>query len=101
MSTLYLFRYNEDGAQVNFIRDTETNSSCPCKLSQALKDYGRFMPHPRCSTAFRDVTCSESLGAHDCYMSAQNIFGSYSNSKNSDGTRYMVMYTVCLVIIYL
>ncbi|KIH42810.1 AMOP domain protein, partial [Ancylostoma duodenale] len=41
--------YNEDGAQWNFIRDTETNSSCPCIEKQAMADLGRFMPHPRCS----------------------------------------------------
>ncbi|VDK65930.1 unnamed protein product [Gongylonema pulchrum] len=41
--------YEEDGAQYNFIRDTETNASCPCVESQARVDLGRFMPHPRCS----------------------------------------------------
>ncbi|KHJ93442.1 AMOP domain protein [Oesophagostomum dentatum] len=41
--------YDEDGAQWNFIRDTETNSSCPCIERQAMADLGRFMPHPRCS----------------------------------------------------
>uniref|UniRef100_A0A0K0DQU2 AMOP domain-containing protein n=1 Tax=Angiostrongylus cantonensis TaxID=6313 RepID=A0A0K0DQU2_ANGCA len=44
--------YNEDGAQWNFIRDTETNSSCPCIEKQAMADLGRFMPHPRCSQVF-------------------------------------------------
>lgn len=43
------FRFAEDGAQYNFIRDTETNASCPCIESQARVDIGRFMPHPRCS----------------------------------------------------
>lgn len=42
-------RYDEDGALFNFIRDTETNTSCPCVESQARLDLGRFMPHPRCS----------------------------------------------------
>ncbi|PIO76855.1 AMOP domain protein [Teladorsagia circumcincta] len=41
--------FNEDGALSNFIRETETNSSCPCKEEQAKMDLGRFMPHPRCS----------------------------------------------------
>ncbi|EPB71753.1 AMOP domain protein, partial [Ancylostoma ceylanicum] len=42
--------FNEDGALSNFIRETETNSSCPCKEEQAKMDLGRFMPHPRCSS---------------------------------------------------
>ncbi|VDL67307.1 unnamed protein product [Nippostrongylus brasiliensis] len=41
--------FDEDGALFNFIRDTETNSSCPCIETQARLDLGRFMPHPRCS----------------------------------------------------
>ncbi|VDM73396.1 unnamed protein product, partial [Strongylus vulgaris] len=72
--------YNEDGAQWNFIRDTETNSSCPCIEKQAMADLGRFMPHPRCSQAFRDITCTAAIGARNCYMSAQNIYGSYAGS---------------------
>lgn len=54
--------YDEDGAQWNFIRDTETNSSCPCMEHQAKFDLGRFMPHPRCSQVFRDVTCTTMIG---------------------------------------
>ncbi|CAJ0581175.1 unnamed protein product, partial [Mesorhabditis spiculigera] len=69
--------YEEDGALNNFIRETETNSSCPCKEEQAAMDYGRFMPHPRCSRLFRDVTCTETLGSSNCYMSAQNVQGSH------------------------
>ncbi|KAK6742146.1 hypothetical protein RB195_009799 [Necator americanus] len=68
--------FNEDGALSNFIRETETNSSCPCKEEQAKMDLGRFMPHPRCSSLFRDVTCTETLGSTNCYMSAQNVRGS-------------------------
>uniref|UniRef100_A0A8L8K0N2 AMOP domain protein n=1 Tax=Heligmosomoides polygyrus TaxID=6339 RepID=A0A8L8K0N2_HELPZ len=45
--------FNEDGALANFIRETETNSSCPCKEEQAKMDLGRFMPHPRCSSNVR------------------------------------------------
>lgn len=48
-----MFRYDEDGALQNFIRDTETNSSCPCIETQARLDLGRFMPHPRCSQVRR------------------------------------------------
>lgn len=70
--------YDEDGAQWNFIRDVETNASCPCTEKQARLDLGRFMPHPRCSQEFRDITCSEMIGAKNCYMSAQNVYGSYS-----------------------
>lgn len=58
--------YDEDGAQWNFIRDTETNSSCPCIERQAIADIGRFMPHPRCSQAFRDITCTTSIGSRNC-----------------------------------
>lgn len=43
------YRYDEDGALENFIRDVETNASCPCIEAQARNDLGRFMPHPRCS----------------------------------------------------
>lgn len=49
------FRFAEDGAQYNFIRDTETNASCPCVESQARVDIGRFMPHPRCSQVVQIV----------------------------------------------
>ncbi|VIO87860.1 AMOP domain containing protein [Brugia malayi] len=70
--------FAEDGAQYNFIRDTETNASCPCVESQARVDIGRFMPHPRCSQIFRDITCQTMIGAKNCYMSAQNIYGSYA-----------------------
>lgn len=73
--------FNEDGAQYNFIRDTETNASCPCVESQARVDIGRFMPHPRCSQVFRDITCQTMIGAKNCYMSAQNIYGSYAGGS--------------------
>ncbi|TMS39500.1 hypothetical protein L596_006013 [Steinernema carpocapsae] len=69
--------YDEDGALWNFIRDTETNASCPCIETQARMDIGRFMPHPRCSQEFRDITCTEVIGARNCYMSAQNVYSSY------------------------
>lgn len=52
---LVYFRYDEDGALHNFIRDTETNASCPCVESQARMDLGRFMPHPRCSQVIREI----------------------------------------------
>ncbi|WKX99243.1 hypothetical protein Q1695_014265 [Nippostrongylus brasiliensis] len=79
--------FNEDGALSNFIRETETNSSCPCKEEQAKMDIGRFMPHPRCSSLFRDVSCTETLGAMNCYMSAQNVRGSTyrMNNHGSEG----------------
>ncbi|CAJ0572583.1 unnamed protein product, partial [Mesorhabditis spiculigera] len=78
--------YNEDGAQANFIRDTETNASCPCVERQAMADLGRFMPHPRCSQIFRDITCTQSIGARNCYMSAQNVYGSYAGSGRTDNS---------------
>ena len=31
-----LRRYDEDGAQWNFIRDTETNASCPCTIAYCI-----------------------------------------------------------------
>lgn len=76
--------YDEDGAQWNFIRDTETNSSCPCIERQAIADIGRFMPHPRCSQAFRDITCTTSIGSRNCYMSSQNVMTTYAG----DGRQY-------------
>ncbi|KAH7729325.1 AMOP domain-containing protein [Aphelenchoides avenae] len=75
--------YDEDGAQWNFIRDVETNASCPCTETQARLDIGRFMPHPRCSQEFRDITCTEMIGAENCYMSAQNVYGSYAGRGQS------------------
>ncbi|CAD6187933.1 unnamed protein product [Caenorhabditis auriculariae] len=77
--------YDEDGALNNFLRDTETNSSCPCKVEQARMDLGRFMPHPRCSTLFRDVSCTETLGSMNCFMSAQNVRGS-AHRRTKHGT---------------
>lgn len=29
---------------------------------QAKFDLGRFMPHPRCSQVFRDITCTSMIG---------------------------------------
>ncbi|KAL6740583.1 hypothetical protein Aduo_013927 [Ancylostoma duodenale] len=88
--------YDEDGALFNFIRDTETNSSCPCIETQARLDLGRFMPHPRCSQTFRDITCTTVIGSKNCYMSAQNIYGSYAGKGNTfdnmDTTRFMTHY---------
>ncbi|VDK61173.1 unnamed protein product [Anisakis simplex] len=76
--------YNEDGALWNFIMDTETNASCPCIERQAKVDLGRFMPHPRCSQVFRDITCTSMIGAKNCYMSSENIYGTYAG----DGMEY-------------
>uniref|UniRef100_A0A7E4ZV42 Protein mesh n=1 Tax=Panagrellus redivivus TaxID=6233 RepID=A0A7E4ZV42_PANRE len=89
--------YDEDGALYNFIRDTETNASCPCIETQARMDLGRFMPHPRCSQEFRDISCPEMIGAENCYMSAQNVYGSYSgrhdNGQDSQfGNRFQTHY---------
>jgi hypothetical protein len=39
------------------------------------------MPHPRCSQVFRDITCTTMIGAKSCYMSASNIYGSYSGGR--------------------
>ncbi|CAI4231472.1 unnamed protein product [Auanema sp. JU1783] len=86
--------YDEDGALTNFIKDTESNSSCPCTEYQARVDIGRFMPHPRCSYLFRDISCTETLGAMNCYMSAQNVQGStnrrtkYGHEHTSYSTHY-------------
>lgn len=35
----------------------------------------------RCSQEFRDITCTETIGAKNCYLSAQNIYGSYSGKN--------------------
>jgi hypothetical protein len=80
--------YDEDGAQWNFLRDVETNASCPCTEKQARLDLGRFMPHPRCSQEFRDITCTEMIGAKNCYMSAQNVYGSYSGKHDFYNQNY-------------
>ncbi|GMS84232.1 hypothetical protein PENTCL1PPCAC_6407, partial [Pristionchus entomophagus] len=88
--------YDEDGALFNFIRDTETNTSCPCVERQARLDLGRYMPHPRCSQMFRDITCTSMIGSKNCYMSAQNIYGSYAGDgttfNNRDTSRFMTHY---------
>uniref|UniRef100_A0A915JKP6 AMOP domain-containing protein n=1 Tax=Romanomermis culicivorax TaxID=13658 RepID=A0A915JKP6_ROMCU len=65
--------FDDDGTQWNFVQHTEYNASCPCLLKQAYADFGRFMPHPRCSRKFRNVGCDVYVGAHDCFLSAQNI----------------------------
>uniref|UniRef100_A0AC35U4I4 Protein mesh n=1 Tax=Rhabditophanes sp. KR3021 TaxID=114890 RepID=A0AC35U4I4_9BILA len=81
--------YDEDGALDNFVRDTETNSSCPCIETQARMDLGRFMPHPRCSQEFRDITCTELIGSENCYMSASNVYASYmGQDKTNYGGRF-------------
>uniref|UniRef100_A0A914KKZ1 Protein mesh n=2 Tax=Meloidogyne TaxID=189290 RepID=A0A914KKZ1_MELIC len=80
--------FDEDGAQWNFIRDVETNASCPCMENQAKFDLGRFMPHPRCSQTFRDITCTTMIGAKNCYMSSSNIYGSYSGRHFDYGYGY-------------
>uniref|UniRef100_A0A0K0D1P4 AMOP domain-containing protein n=1 Tax=Angiostrongylus cantonensis TaxID=6313 RepID=A0A0K0D1P4_ANGCA len=87
-----LSRFDEDGALFNFIRDTETNSSCPCIETQARLDLGRFMPHPRCSQTFRDITCTSVIGSKNCYMSAQNIYGSYAGDGNTFDNMDMCCY---------
>uniref|UniRef100_A0A0N5A9S6 Protein mesh n=1 Tax=Syphacia muris TaxID=451379 RepID=A0A0N5A9S6_9BILA len=79
--------FDEDGTLTNFIRTTETNASCPCKEIQAKLDIGRFMPHPRCSQLFRDVTCTETLGSRNCYMSAQNVRGVFSDVNHPGSGR--------------
>ncbi|CAI4223811.1 unnamed protein product [Auanema sp. JU1783] len=88
--------YDEDGALWNFIRDTETNSSCPCVETQARMDLGRLMPHPRCSQMFRDITCSSMIGSKNCYMSSQNIYSSYAGGGNTfsgqNSHRFMTHY---------
>ncbi|CAP25106.2 Protein CBG04396 [Caenorhabditis briggsae] len=88
--------YDEDGALWNFIRDTETNTSCPCIETQALLDLGRFMPHPRCSQMFRDITCTTVIGSKNCYMSSSNIYSSYAGDGNTfhnmDTNRFMTHY---------
>jgi hypothetical protein len=52
---------------------------------QAKFDLGRFMPHPRCSQVFRDITCTSVIGAKDCYMSSSNIYGSYAGRTVNHG----------------
>jgi hypothetical protein len=94
--------YDEDGAQWNFLRDVETNSSCPCVENQAIYDLGRFMPHPRCSQVFRDITCTSTIGSKNCYMSASNIYGSYVGRGGygygyaSEQTRYRSRWWLCI-----
>ncbi|KHJ40818.1 AMOP domain protein [Trichuris suis] len=67
--------FEEDGQQWNFIRDTETNASCPCRYEQAIIDIGRFMPHPRCSQRFRSLHCDTYVGAKECFLNAHNVQG--------------------------
>ncbi|KFD52574.1 hypothetical protein M513_06608 [Trichuris suis] len=69
--------FEEDGQQWNFIRDTETNASCPCRYEQAIIDIGRFMPHPRCSQRFRSLHCDTYVGAKECFLNAHNVQGNY------------------------
>ncbi|KAK6012725.1 AMOP domain protein, partial [Ostertagia ostertagi] len=74
-------RYDEDGAHngISFVIPKPTRhvhvsngkrwpiSVDLCRIPDALK-----------TDAFRDITCTVAIGARNCYMSAQNIYGSYA-----------------------
>ncbi|VDP19881.1 unnamed protein product, partial [Soboliphyme baturini] len=84
--------FEEDGQQWNFIRDTETNSSCPCRLEQANIDLGRYMPHPRCSQRFRTLSCDTFIGAKECFISTNNVEGWVLNFNDIRFRNYVTHY---------
>ncbi|CAJ0566008.1 unnamed protein product, partial [Mesorhabditis spiculigera] len=79
--------YEEEAVQANFTADTEKKyEPCPCVERQAMADLGRFMPHPRCSKMFGDSTCTQPIGAGNCYISTQS-YGSYAGLGNDENSK--------------
>ncbi|XP_003382244.1 putative sushi domain protein, partial [Trichinella spiralis] len=64
--------YNYDGLRDNFLRNVYTNIPCPCTLSQALNDFGRFTPLPTCEM-MGDSSCIYTKGAQHCIVSTNSM----------------------------
>lgn len=58
--------YYEDVKEQQWRKDIQP---CPCKLSQAVKDVGRFIADPDCDFRKHPNTCVYNEGAHHCVRS--------------------------------
>uniref|UniRef100_A0A0N5BFW0 AMOP domain-containing protein n=1 Tax=Strongyloides papillosus TaxID=174720 RepID=A0A0N5BFW0_STREA len=68
-TTLCIDWFEYDGRRRNFISDlSQGNYICPCILSQALLDLGRFMPDMTCDMD-GDTSCPFNKGAQHCVQS--------------------------------
>ncbi|CAI4226085.1 unnamed protein product [Auanema sp. JU1783] len=62
--------FEYDGKRRNFQMDLTKDLPCPCKLSQAMLDLGRFMPIMDCDKD-GDTSCPFNKGAQHCIQSQQ------------------------------
>uniref|UniRef100_A0A914BXE3 Uncharacterized protein n=1 Tax=Acrobeloides nanus TaxID=290746 RepID=A0A914BXE3_9BILA len=62
--------FDYDGRRVNYAMDLEPVIPCPCTLSQALLDLGRFLPLHGCDMD-GDASCQYNKGAQHCVMSGK------------------------------
>lgn len=61
--------FDYDGRRDNFMMELEMDFPCPCTLSQADADFGRFLPHPECDM-YGDASCFYTKGAQHCVVAA-------------------------------
>ncbi|CAJ0946455.1 unnamed protein product, partial [Mesorhabditis belari] len=65
--------FDWDGRRENFIMELEPNVPCPCTLSQAQLDFGRFTAHPECDMS-GDHSCTRTQGALHCVISSAAVW---------------------------
>ncbi|CAL2036914.1 unnamed protein product [Caenorhabditis brenneri] len=81
--------FEYDGKRNNFQIDLTTDYPCPCKLSQALLDLGRFMPIMDCDKD-GDTSCPFNKGAQHCIQSVQPTFSGSSQQCCYDYDGYLM-----------
>ncbi|XGW17593.1 hypothetical protein V3C99_002299 [Haemonchus contortus] len=62
--------FEYDGKRRNFQMDLTQDTPCPCKMSQALLDLGRYMPIMDCDKD-GDTSCPVNKGAQHCIQGVQ------------------------------
>ncbi|KAK5978866.1 AMOP domain protein [Trichostrongylus colubriformis] len=62
--------FEYDGKRRNFQMDLTKDTPCPCKMSQALLDLGRYMPIMDCDKD-GDTSCPVNKGAQHCIQGVQ------------------------------
>ncbi|VDM57286.1 unnamed protein product [Angiostrongylus costaricensis] len=62
--------FEYDGKRRNFQIDLTKDTPCPCKMSQAVLDLGRYMPIMDCDKD-GDTSCPVNKGAQHCIQSVQ------------------------------
>ncbi|XP_002739118.2 sushi domain-containing protein 2-like [Saccoglossus kowalevskii] len=72
----HTFYVAQEGA-VNFRKDLYY---CPCNLTMAIADFGRFEPDPDCTMEFYNSPCTYHPGAKHC------VFTVYNNHRGSGST---------------